>query len=300
VGLLAFGLALPEGSDVWESGYAPHAGDPSFFVSHDSGRSYLPVSAPADSAFEPVTLGNGEAWTLGVRCVHYRCRSSVLQGQAAGTRLAATPAQPPGMPTRLAPTALVVAGYGERAYVGEGDRRRLYMTADGGHSWSQASYPCAPGTIIRDLTTTGDGAVWSTCGPSGLGTHDGGHASRNRAHPQVIVRRSDDEGRHWQTPDPVFHGAAQLVAVSQQIAWAEDAAGALHRSTNGGRSWQTVLHGDGPAPALDIQSSTTATVVATATAGTPAAHTRRTELIVYRTTDAGSHWTHTLIRLPTG
>jgi hypothetical protein len=66
--LLSFGLAVPESRNVWGFGYAPHAGDPSFYVSHNSGRSYRPVDAPSNSGFEPVTLGNGEAWTLGVRC----------------------------------------------------------------------------------------------------------------------------------------------------------------------------------------------------------------------------------------
>jgi hypothetical protein len=115
----------------------------------------------------------------------------------------------------------------------------------------------------------------------------------------VTVRRSDDGGGHWQTPDPTFPGTARLVAVSPQIAWADNTSGALQRTTNAGRSWQTVLRG-GLDPAVDIESSTTATVVPAATTGTPAAHTRRTELVAYRTVDGGSRWTHTLIRLPTG
>jgi hypothetical protein len=298
--LLTFGLALPESRNVWEFGYAPHAGDPSFYVSHDSGRSYRPARAPSNSGFEPVTLGNGEAWTLGVRCVHYRCRSSVLHGQAAGSSLSQTATQPPGMPTRRAPTSLLVSGYGARAYVGEGGHRLLYVTDDDGQSWSRAAYPCPAGTLIRDLTSTGGGAVWVTCGPVlRTATRNGSQPSREQANPPVTVRRSDDGGHHWQTPDPAFHGTAGLVAVSPQIAWANDPSGALQRTTNGGRSWQTVLRGAGPAPAVDIESSTTATVVATATTGTRAAHTRRTDLVAYRTVDGGSHWTHTLIRLPT-
>ncbi len=299
--LLTFGLALPEGRDVWQFGYAPHAGDPSFYVSHDSGRTYRPVRAPSDSGFQPVTLGDGEAWTLGVRCVHYRCRSSVLHGQAAGSRLTRTAVQPPGMPTRYAPTSLVVAGYGARAYVAEGGHPRLYVTDDDGHSWSQEPYPCPAGTLIRDLTATGGGAVWLTCGPvHPTTTREGRRPSRDRAHPPVTVRRSADGGRHWQTPDPAFHPVAGLVAASPQIAWADGTNGALERTTNAGRSWPTVLRGVGPDAAVDIASSTTATIVAAATAGTRAAHTRRTDLVAYRTVDGGSHWTHALIRLPTG
>lgn len=298
--LLTFGLALPEGRNVWGFGYAPHAGDPGFYVSHDSGRSYRSVRAPSNSGFEPVTLGNGEAWTLGVRCVHYRCRSSILHGRAAGSSLSQTVTQPPGIQSRRAPTSLLVAGYGERAYVGERGQRRLYVTDDDGYSWSRASYPCPAGTLIRALTSTGGGAVWVTCGPRPTVTGGGSQPSRGRANPPVTIHRSEDGGRHWQTPDPAFHGTAGLVAVSPQIAWADDASGALQRTTNGGRSWQTVLRGVGPDPAVDIESSTTATVVAAATTGTRAAHTRRTDLVAYRTVDGGSHWTHTLIRLPTG
>jgi hypothetical protein len=298
--LVSFGLALSESHDVWGFGYAPHAGNPSFYVSHDSGRSYRPVHAPSNSDFEPVTLGHGEAWTLGVRCVHYRCRSSILHGQAAGSSLSQTVIQPPGIQSRRASTSLLVAGYGERAYVGEGGQRRLYVTDDDGHSWSRASYPCPAGTLIRALTSTAGGAVWVTCGPGPTVTRDGSQASRGRANPPVTVHRSEDGGRHWQTPDPAFHGTVGLVAISPQVAWADDASGALQRTTNGGRSWQTVLRGVGPDPAVDIESSTTATVVAAATTGTRAAHTRRTELVAYRTVDGGSHWTHTLIRLPRG
>jgi hypothetical protein len=300
--LLTFGLALPESQHVWQSGYAPHAGDPSFYVSHDSGRSYRPARAPTNSGFAPVTLGNGEAWTLGVRCVHYRCRSSVLHGPAAGSSLSKTPSQPPGMPTRLAPTTLLVAGYGKRAYVGEGGQRRLYVTDDDGQSWSPAAYPCSGETpIIGHLTATGGGAVWVTCRPvPRRDTHDSSQPARERATAPVTVRRSDDGGGNWQTPDPAFPATGEFLAVSPQIAWATDSAGALQRTTNGGRSWQTVLRGAGAGPAVDIESSTTATVVALATTGTRAAHTRRTELVAYRTIDGGSHWTHTLIRLPTG
>jgi hypothetical protein len=299
VGLLTFGLAVPEDPNVWTFGYGPHAGDPGFYDSHDSGRSYRKASAPSNSGFEPVTLGDGEAWTLGVRCVHYRCRSSVLHGQAAGSSLSQTAAQPPGMPTRRAPTSLTVAGYGEQAYVAEGGHRRLYMTDDGGQSWSRASYPCSAGTLINELTSPGGGAVWVSCAPP-LKVKPDGQPSRKRVHLPVTIRRSADSGRDWQTPDPAFHGTEELVAVTPQIAWADDRTGALQRTTNGGRSWQTVLRGAGPAPAINIESSTTATVVATATVGTPAAHNRRTELIAYRTVDGGTHWTHTLIHLPTG
>jgi hypothetical protein len=298
--LLSFGLALPDSRNVWEFGYAPHAGDPSFYVSHDSGRSYRSVDAPSNSGFESVTLGGGEAWTLGVRCVHYRCRSSVLHGQAAGSRLSRTATQPSGMPTRRAPASLPVAGYGERAYVGEGDQRHLYVTDDDGQNWSRTTYPCPAATRIGDLTSTGE-VVWITCGPvEPAAPRDGSQPSREHANPPVTVRRSDDGGQNWQTPDPAFHGTVGLLAVSPQTAWADRANGELQRTTNGGRSWRTVLRGAGADPAVDIESSTTATVVATATTGTRAAHTRRTELVAYRTVDGGSHWTHTLIHLPTG
>jgi photosystem II stability/assembly factor-like uncharacterized protein len=295
-GLLTSGLALPENRDVWQLGYAPHAGDPGFYVSHNSGRTYRPVRAPSHAGFEPVTLGDGEAWTLGVRCPQYQCRSTVLHGPAGGDTLSQTPTQPPGMPTHRAPIALVVGGYGDRAYVSEGAQRRLYVTNDDGQHWTQTPYPCPARTVIRDLTPTGDGAVWVAC-QAPLETRQG-TSSRTEQNSPVTVHRSEDAGRHWQTPDPALHGTEALVAVSAQVAWAENLTGALQRTTNGGRSWHTVLTGAGRGPSLDIESSTTATVVASATTGTRAAHTRRTELVAYRTTDGGSHWTHTLIHLP--
>jgi hypothetical protein len=301
VWIMSAGLALPEGPDVWESGYGPHAGDPSFYVSHDSGHTYHPVQATGGSGFEPVTLGDGAAWTLGVQCVHYRCRSSVLIGQAARSRLSPTATQPPGMPTRRAPTTLLVSGDGERGYVSEGGQRRFYVTDNAGQSWTPASYPCSPGTTVGDLTSTVDDAVWVTCEPVlQPETHPANQPSGQHPNLPAIVRRSDDDGGHWQTLDPSFRGIGGLVAASRQTAWVTDQTGGLHRTANGGRSWQKILSGAGAAPALDIENSTTATVVATATAGTPAAHDRRTELIAYRTIDGGAHWSHTLIRLPKG
>jgi hypothetical protein len=296
-GLLTSGLALPENHDVWQLGYAPHAGDPGFYVSHNSGRTYRPVRAPSHSGFEPVTLGHGEAWTLGVRCPHYQCRSTVLHGPAADDTLSQTPTQPPGMPTHRAPIALVVAGYGDRAYVSEGAQRRLYITNDNGQSWNQTAYPCPARAVIRNLSPTGDDAVWIAC-QAPLETRHG-RSSRTEQNSPVTIRRSEDVGRHWQTPDPSFHRTIALVGVSARVAWAESLTGVVQRTTNGGRSWQTVLRGAGRSPSLDIESSTTATVVASATTGTTA-HTRRTELVAYRTTDGGTHWTHTLIHLPTG
>jgi hypothetical protein len=297
-GLLTLGLALPEGRDVWQLGYAPHAGDPGFFASHDSGRTYRPVRAPSHSGFEPVTLGDGQAWTLGVRCPHYQCRSTVLHGPAAGASLTQTPTQPPGMPTHRAPISLLVASYGERAYVSEGGQRRLYVTNDQGRRWSRTDYPCAAQTTIRNLTTTGDGAVWVTC-QAILETRHGSRPPLRNERPSATIRRSEDSGRHWQTPDPSFDGAEALVGVSAHVAWAQNLSGELARTTDGGRSWKTILQGAGRDPSVDVESSTTATVVNTATTGTTAAHTRRSELVAYRTTDGGSHWTHTLIRLPT-
>lgn len=291
--LLAFGLALPEGPDVWQAGYTPHPTDPFFYVSHDHGRTFVPARASKNTDSGPVTLGAGEAWTLGVRCIHYRCGSSVLHGAAAGSRLTQTTSQPPGMPVRYAPSTLIVAGYGPRAYVSQ-KQRRIYATNDNGRDWNRLSYPCATGMSILALTPSSDGSVWVSC------------ASTQRVRtgratdPRVTIRRSDDSGAHWTTPGPTIHAAGGLVAASPRILWAAGQHGALQRTTDGGRSWQTVLRGAGLDPALDIQSATTATAIATATVGNSKTHNRRTELVAYRTTNGGERWTHNLIHLPTG
>ena len=240
-GLLTSGLALPEGRDVWQLGYGPHSGNPGFYASHDSGRTYRPVQAPSRSAFDSITLGDGEAWTLGVRCPHQQCSSTVLHGPAGGDSLSDTPTQPPGMPTHLAPISLSVAGYGDRAYVGEGAQHRLYVTNDNGHSWRQLSDPCPARTVIRDLTPTSDRAVWIAC-QAPLETRHG-QSSRTELNSPVTIRRSDDGGRHWQTPDPALDHATAVIGASAQVAWAESLRGALLRTANGGRSWQTVLGG---------------------------------------------------------
>lgn len=127
----------------------------------------------------------------------------------------------------------------------------------------------------------------------------GGRGTRG-ANDTVTVRRSLDGGRQWQTPGRAFHGPTRLVAASPQVIWAAGSGGALQRSTNGGRSWERVLGNVGAQLSVEIASATTATVVAPITAGTRAAHTRRTDLVACRTVDGGAHWTHTVIRLPTG
>jgi hypothetical protein len=89
-----------------------------------------------------------------------------------------------------------------------------------------------------------------------------------------------------------------LVSASTAVAWAETPNGNLARTANGGKSWRTALQGAGSSPSVDVVSSQIANVTATAATGTVAAHTRRANIIAYRTTDGGVHWTHTLIRLP--
>jgi hypothetical protein len=289
--LLAFGVAAPDGADVWQSGYAPHPTDPFFYVSHDHGGTFIPAVASHNSSEGPVTLGAGEAWALGTRCIHYRCRSSVLHGAAAGSRLTLTSVQPPGMPVRRAPSDLLVAGYGRDAYVSQ-HGQRVYATVDDGRTWTRRPDPCAARLSILDLTATSDGSVWASCAR----TRRTGTSEAND--PAVTIRRSDNAGKSWTTADPAVHAAAALVSISPLVAWGESEHGVLERTTNGGRSWQSVLRGVGSHPALDIQSATTATAIAIATTGTTSKHDRRTELVAYRTTNGGTRWTHTVIPLP--
>jgi hypothetical protein len=49
-----------------------------------------------------------------------------------------------------------------------------------------------------------------------------------------------------------------------------------------------------------VQDARTAAIVITATTGSLGAHDRRTDLVAYRTTDGGTHWTPTVITLPRG
>ena len=291
--LLTFGVALPEGRDVWQSGYPPHPSNPGFYVSHNDGRVFHMVRAPAKaSGIEPVALGGGQAWPLRERCQQGACASSVLTGPAAGSRLTRTVAQPPGMPKRQSPSLLLVTGYGPRGYVSQPSTHRLYATEDQGRSWTPVTSPCVAGASILHVSATADGVVWATCG----------QITRSKAPLTVTVRRSDDGGASWQTPSQAFHAAGDLAPASPEVAWAESSTGAvdrLSRTTNGGRSWQTVLQGINADAAISIQGAATATVIAPATIGSAKAHNRRTDLIAYRTTTAGARWSHTVIHLPT-
>jgi hypothetical protein len=295
--LIADGLATPEGPNVWAENESNASSG--FVVSHDSGQTFHRVAARARGPLGPVTLGDGEAWTLGYRCAGRTCASSVLHGSANGDRLSKTTSEPP-LPSRPITGALELSGYGHLAYLIESrdrsdNRDRLYMTSDNGTSWTKTSYPCPANDSVHDLSATSDGVVWVTCEPESFLTAPSSSSERNAEH-AALVMRSVDSGRTWQSPDPHFDQITALVSTSPQIAWAELPNGDLARTANGGNSWQTVLQGAGRNPSVDIVSDQIANVVVTATTHN-AAQSRRTALVAYRTTDGGNRWTHTIVSL---
>lgn len=256
-----------------------------YFVTHDSGRRWSLASSSLPSWSDgDLSVSGGEAWAVGDGC----CGVGVMRGPVTGSRLSSTPAQP----VRVTPrTVMSVTAAGARsAYVAAfaGHRATWYATHDGGASWSPISSGCGAADDDVDFQATSPTSLWAQCGEP------------------VSVIHSVDGGRTWHAR-LLSVVLSRLVAVSAQVAWAITEHGAVIRSADGGASWQSVwsdahLPRDlrGQVLTLSAQNAETAELVGLLTTGHVDNHARHTNLVVYRTTDAGQTWGVRVVRLPPG
>lgn len=272
-----------------------------FYVSHDGGRHWhvAPSAAPAMGE-QPVSLGGGEAWAIGVPCPGGKCSVVVLHGPVGASRLVATGAQPvTGSWTNV---EVVPAGPGSAFVTNPDAGSATWVTHDDGRSWRRVSSPC-PGVGFSRLVSDGaSGAAWISCQP------------RNGP---TIVKRTNDGGRTWMQAAGRFASVLRLQPVSATAAWALTVNGTVLRTVDGGASWQTVWSPNRQAaflrsrtphiaraasmtPVLTAHSVTSAGMVTLLTQGHEAGQARRTDLVVWSTSDGGETWGARVVRLPAG
>ena len=298
------GMAAQAGDAIWATGDFGET-TPAIFVSHDDGPRYTAAATAATPAADsPLTISDGTVWALGNRCDGHTCRPVVLSGPVGGDRLTATASQP-GLPPHVNGVQAVIGAHGSTVVfnsVNSATDLQTFVSHDAGRSWTRVSYPCQR-PVEGDIHPTSAQSLWAVC----LATRAPAKATRNGTSvpgaPQDIIRRSSDGGHHWTTTSTLTQEQPTLSAVTDQVAWITGANGTVKRTTDGGQTWQTVLQtpvgADGGAE-LAVQDAQTATTVVAASTGGVTDHRRRTNLVSYRTTDGGAHWTPTVIKLPTG
>ncbi|HJQ03042.1 MAG TPA: hypothetical protein VJ851_15715 [Jatrophihabitans sp.] len=236
----------------------------------------------------------------GAGTVYAVSSSSGLWRSMLGTDLWTQVARPgSGQPLQVAgqATTLLALRQGGHLAIPGGDPGGLWLSTDGGRSWTPRPMPCHPAT-------------------------DGGAAlvSIARAHPQAWLldcynnQQSSQEietrhhlygtadgGRTWiRLTDPTRHGAPDLMADNGGghafLTTTLGGGSTLLGSFDGASHWQTLLPigdgGQGQWADLQFTDSQTGTVVAPTGRPMPQA-TRR----LYRTVDAGQHWAP--VTLPT-
>lgn len=265
--------------DVWADGQNRGAIVNAVWVSHDSGRRWTRANLMAPTN-EPgsASAAGGEAWAAAPQCGS-GCQTTILHGAATGGTLTPTRDQPVPRSTQ---TRVIAAGAGS-AYleVTAGRAARHYVTHDDGRSWQATTSACRSGFLDAAVAADGPASLWEQC---------------VAAHEQVVIARSTDSGHHWTRHPMPFGGLAHLLPVGGGVAWGITDAGLVIRTTDSGTSWQAVLHAAGPASLL-AGSAQTALVVRTAGRGHVHHHAADTNLIAYRTTDGGTHWTSSAIAL---
>jgi photosystem II stability/assembly factor-like uncharacterized protein len=240
-----------------------------------------------------VSIGGGEVWATGLSQ-----NVAILHAAANSSRLAVTSAQPiRGNWTNV----LVIAGGHQIAYVANGNApKQTFVTHDGGRSWQRIPPLCPAGAGGALLAAYGN-TVWAEC-------------QRPPARQQQIALEwSPDGGRNWERRAPITASAMwRIQPVSARVAWALSTNGVLRRTTDAGHTWTQVWSAASsqpptltavvsltdPAaspPLLITQSPTTASIVLTLTRDR--GRQRRTDLVLYRTTNGGRSWQPQVVAL---
>ncbi len=242
-----------------------------------------------------VSVAGGVVWAVGTgSCAATRCHWIVMRSPASGDRLSATALQPLPLTDQNATT--ISASSAATAYVAAPARRGTvtYATHDGGQHWQRIPDPCSGGSTEFGLSATSADSLWRVCVRS----------------KQFFAARSTDGGARWADQRLPFIPLFAFEPVSSEVAWSQDIHGTIYRTADGGTSWQPVWHSGGPhgrampgfSPILSAQSPDDAALLIQLTRG-PTSHDgvpRFTNLIVYRTSNAGRSWQPFVVKLPPG
>jgi photosystem II stability/assembly factor-like uncharacterized protein len=268
--------------DVWGGGQDRGAIINGVWVSHDAGSTWSRVTLTG-ATNEPgdVSAAGGEVWAVAAHC-GATCATTILHGSAAGSTLTATVSQP----AAHAMDAQVIAAGAGSAYLATavGHSTRRYVTHDDGRTWQVTSNACRAGIADTALAADGPTSLWEQC---------------TLGHGHFVVARSTDSGHHWTEYPMPFGGLRQLELTGGGSAWALSDTGVVIRTVDGGATWTAVLR-PGRETSLLAASAQSAAVVRAVGRGHVDHHSANTNLIAYRTTDGGTTWRPSVVRLPTG
>jgi photosystem II stability/assembly factor-like uncharacterized protein len=292
-----FATPMFDGSrDGWTQGIDAHR-TLRFYVTHDGGRSWTPAqsAAGADSVNGDVSAAGGVVWAVGTgSCAGSGCRWIVMRGPASGDSLPATAAQP--LPPTSQNVTTISASSATTAYVAAPARHGtvIYATRDGGQHWHPIPDPCSGASSEFGVSATSTDSLWRVCVRS----------------KQFLDVRSTDGGASWSSQRLPFIPLFAFEPVSSQAAWSQDVHGTIYRTADGGASWQPVWYSGGPhgrstpgfSPILSAQSPDDASLLVQLTRG-PISQDgvpRSTNLVLYRTSNAGRSWAPSVVELPPG
>lgn len=183
----------------------------------------------------------------------------------------------------------------------------LYITHDGGKTWSVQKLPTQVG-IAMDSTNTGislprfanprDGVLMVTVISSTPSSPDGAHQAPSIT--GTYMYSTSDGGDHWSGPIqvalPPGTTYARAVSVIDASHWFVVTDSGLLRTTDGGRHWQALSGALSPNEhILDVEFQTADTGWAEIVVSTT-----HPTLALYRTTDAGAHWTRLSVPVISG
>lgn len=150
----------------------------------------------------------------------------------------------------------------------------MYVTDDGGDSWSVVGEKPMPAVAFEAITQAPDGMVWAV---GNTGDDDGDEGGTG------VVWRSADSGATWEPLDhPLFDvaGFTQVVAAAGGEAWVAGDGGRILHTTDAGQTWRRQPTGVGSSfTGLAFSDAEHGWAVSPGLRGT-----------VLRTSDGGDHW----------
>lgn len=219
-----------------------------FFHTRDGGQSWSPWETSLEAASDLSFLNARDGWAEGLLKTHdggHTWQPEVLPPPAELPDLFRDPDDCDcliSLPTFLpgssgGPFGALTVRY---CYSGDDKKLWLYLTTDGGQSWTPHRLPASAGVVEFVSPTNGwllgyDSTAWLS-GDGAAGDHD------------VPLYQTQDGGRTW-TMVRVFAQAREVVFVDEQTGWVvarADQGSILWRTSDGGRTWIELPSQTGP------------------------------------------------------